>query len=726
VLGAEIDEIGQAHWEAWLCKPVNFEMALAKIEAKPTVVIEMGAHPVMAAAVRARFGKDLVAHVASMRRGEGRLFVRTQRAALPTLEFGLTAALEKFTLELPTRGSTVVQQSVDFAEQGLASQQLALLASELSGFFPGLAAHDLYRFTSLTKLIREWDCTTKSTSYSPCTGSAGLEVLGCAAQLPGGVDSPSAFWSLLQNDDQQSAFSAVPKGAPAAAYLNPRFGPQAAMDAANALGCEGAEAAALDPQHAFALALAREMWRDAGETATAAAQANPDRVGVYIGAWQSAVAGSSKASAYRTIGSSLSALASRVANAYNLQGPTVTVNTACSSALVAVDNALRDAKAGRIDFAIVGGVNLFGEEQTLFTDLSRAGMLSRTSRCHTFSAKADGYVRAEGGVLMLLHAGSTLPSRARILGSAVTQNSTRKPLSAVDPVAQERVINLACADAGIRPSDLAAVEMHGTGTPLGDPVEVSALARATSGRTGPPCAVTAAKMHVGHLESAAGGVGLLKAVLMCEQRLVPGFTVDDALNSQVVAAMEGSSLQTPGIKVALDSQSLIGVSSFGFAGSNAHIIVAPTASDRALPRYEVANVVKASVKPASVANSSDTMTKPAVPCLAGSKVESSQAIDVVVKAISDIGGHKGKVDLDVELAELGVDSLGLAELLGRMEDCYGVGCLTVDTIMDHPTARGLPVSLQRRSCPIRLQPKILHHHHLYQAQFRRPQAPLIW
>ena len=240
---------------------------------------------------------------------------------------------------------------------------------------------------------------------------------------------------------------------------------------------------------------------------------------------------STKTSAFHAIGASLSALAARVANTYDLQGPAVTINTACSSALVAVHEAMKDAKTGRIDFAIVGGVNLFGEDLQLFHHLRRAAMLSPSGKCHTFSAEADGYVRAEGGVLFLLaREDLELPSHGCILGSAVTQNSRqgsflyfllrmtwqscrnvpkktskdqqinwflsdpnpwisdlqtwgfscgsrRKPLSSVDPTAQERAICLACEDAGLQSSELAAVELHGTGTPLGDPVEVSALAR---------------------------------------------------------------------------------------------------------------------------------------------------------------------------------------------------------------------------------------------------------
>jgi acyl transferase domain-containing protein len=266
----------------------------------------------------------------------------------------------------------------------------------------------------------------------------------------------------------------------------------------------------------------------------------------------------------------------------------MTVNTACSSSLVAVDLALRDAKAGRIDFAIVGGINLFGDDMLLFEELRIPGMLSPTARCHTFSTKADGYVRGEGGVLFLLHAGDKFPSHARILGSGLTQNSTQRPLTAVDPKAQERAIWMACADAGIEPSHLAAVEMHGTGTPLGDPVEISALARAVRKKDGQhSCVVTAAKMHVGHLESAAGAVGLLKAVMMCQKHRVPGFEVDGGLSPEVVAAMQGASFAPVGKPAVLEEEGLVGISSFGFGGSNAHVVVAATPKQRSLPGYEL-------------------------------------------------------------------------------------------------------------------------------------------
>jgi len=697
--GTELTSFEADHWSKWLQQPVLFGKALQVAATKPSIVVEMGAHPVMASAVLTSFSDRLQGYVCSMRRKERGNFIRSQRAALPGFREGLEEALRK--LQGP---SGVLSFQETFAEQGLASQKLVALAQALVPFFPGLAAHDLYRYNSLQALVQHWDVPSTSTTEAvqSLTGAA-LEVLGCSVRLPAGIDSPGAFWSLIEKDDKESAFAGLPKGAPKAAYLR-SFDSKEARAAAEASGCEGAEAMAMDPQHALALQLTQELWRDAGNDATKAALARPDRVGVYIGAWQS-VDPNGKTSAYRTIGTSLSALAPRVANAFNLQGPVMTVNTACSSALVAVDHALRDAKAGKIDFAIVGGVNLFGEDTQLFTDLRRAGMLSPSGRCHTFSADSDGYVRAEGGVLFLLHAGSTLPSRARILGSAVTQNSKQKPLSAVDPVAQERVIRAACADAGMKPAQLSAVELHGTGTPLGDPVEVSALSKTLSDKDG-RCTMTAAKMHVGHLESAAGGVGLLKAVMMCEQGRVPGFSVPGGLNPQVKAAMEESCLEIPEEDVQLAVDAVIGVSSFGFAGSNAHVVVTGSPEMRRLPKYEACEVAS----PAMVLTvdspsiGSETTESPrdgataistkAAESRAGSDDMSSKPemsasnLEIVSKAVCSITGDDA-VAFDAHLLEAGVDSLGLAELLGLLEDTFGAGCITIDQIMDEPSVRAI-------------------------------------
>ena len=504
----------------------------------PLCSLQTGAHPVLdgaVAALGAAAGVQLVARAASLRRKAPALaFIRQQRAELGAagvLGPALRAALSRpgaLQLEAGSR-KVALELGAPFPEQGLASAHYPALARRLALFFPGLKPHDLYRFTSVAALLEGWDAAPDAAAAAPTLGAhaaAALEVLGSSVRLPPCVRSAQACWEALSaetcaiDDCPVEGFKAPPSG-----FLQPPFS-KAEAKAACAdpkLAVSPPEANCMDPQQALALQLVNELWKDVGEVAAAAALSNRERVGVYIGAWQPP--GLRAKSAYAALGATLSALAARVANSYDLQGPALTLNTACSSSLVAVDCALKDARAGRIDFAIVGGINLIagpgGEQQ--FEDLKRATMLSPTFRCHTFSEAADGYVRAEGGVLFLLRStaapplpeGAPTPS-ARIVGAATNQNSQRRPMTAVDPIAQERVVRAACADAGLLPSALDAIEMHGTGTKLGDPVELSALARVTaappSAAAAPPkpCVVTAAKMHFGHLESAAGALGLLK------------------------------------------------------------------------------------------------------------------------------------------------------------------------------------------------------------------------
>ncbi|CAE7362225.1 ppsC, partial [Symbiodinium sp. CCMP2456] len=520
VSATQLTELPKDHWQRWQRSPVRFADALClardltKSKGSGGVrVLEMGAHPVLAAAIKATFSE--LRYACSMRRGErAASFLRQQRAGLGVgFRRQLQQVLQGFIF-----GGRQLCHTTSFAAQGIASQQLVMLAEALRPFFPGLAAHDLYRFSNIDGLL-DWGADEMSESFSPPktvkVQELHFEILACALRFPGAVDTPGAFWSMLLKDDQDAAFAAAPKEGPKAAFLQYKFDHRTALTAAGAAGVEGAEAAAMDPQHSFALHLAAEMWHDSAEAAEAA-KAEPERVGVYLGAWQPVVS-DTRASAY--------------------------------------------------------------------ANLRRAGMLSASGRCHTFSALADGYVRGEGGALFLLgSAGSghgPTASRAQLLGSAVNQNSTQKPLSSVDPLAQERVIRMACASASITTAGLTAVELHGTGTPLGDPVEVSALARLGCAAT-----MTASKMHLGHLESAAGAVGLLKAVLLCENCCVPSFKIHGGLNPQVRAAMEGSCLKNPGDEVELPAGAFLGVSSFGFAGSNAHVVLAPTPTARACPKYE--------------------------------------------------------------------------------------------------------------------------------------------
>eukprot|EP00434_Breviolum_minutum_P038188 symbB.v1.2.033867.t1/scaffold4270.1/size42129/3 len=693
VTATQLDELPEDHWQRWCCCPVNFAAALEVannlLRGASPVVLEMGPHPVLFQAAKASF--DLAGYACSMRRGEKQgPLLRSQRALVPgfglKLRNVLSSQLKTWKLAKPLADDL----EITFADQGLASQHLVPLTQELRNFFPTLAVHDLYRFNSVEELIQRWDAGVTASHTWTAHASSGLDILGCGVRLPAGVNSPGAFWALLEEDDQSSAFSS--KAGFKAAFLEPKFDHKAALVAAEESGLEGAEAAALDPQHALALQLAKEMFHDADPAAVKLLQTRPERVGVYIGAWQE-VSISTKTSAFHAIGASLSALAARVANTYDLQGPAVTINTACSSALVAVHEAMKDAKTGRIDFAIVGGVNLFGEDLQLFHHLRRAAMLSPSGKCHTFSAEADGYVRAEGGVLFLLaREDLELPSHGCILGSAVTQNSRRKPLSSVDPTAQERT--------SISKNEQESERRF---------TFLINCARAI--RDGAGCKMTAAKMHVGHLESAAGAVGLLKVMLMCQHHKVPAFQIDgNSLNQQVMAALEGSCLCQPGDEGLLMDNAKVGISSFGFAGSNAHVVMM-AAKKCPAEKYAVPVPVQKTTEPPvkqlemlsstmspRCSASSETYYADTIPKQKdGADVEDVDIVtclSFVSSAVLSIVGGGVEVDVDADLHELGLDSLGLAELLGLLEDKYGAGCISVEKIMEEPACRAIAAMLE--------------------------------
>jgi len=529
---AEMSAVDGSHWLAWLTRPVNFagmveSMLFGSATLKEScVVVEIGAHPVLGAMLH---GLRPNRHVSSMCRDQDSAqWIMTQRAALvEVLPQPFSAALSDIAVTV-AGVRRVLLPDVPFGAQGLTSVQYGSVVQVLNAFFPGVKTFDLYRFSTIHALMRGFGVghdAAKPAVASPALaqprGALNAAVLGVGLMLPPEVTSCDALWDWLSGDE--CAVRKVPGRQYFGGYLSER-----AFDAKRdgpGLGVEPSEARVIDPQHVMALALAAQCFEDAGKEMTAETLATPDRCGVYLGAWQAPPLPEVRSpSAYRALGTSLSAIASRVANAYNIQGPAITVNTACSSGLVAVDNAMKDLRAGVIDYALVGGVNLFTDD-AMFSDLARANFLSPTGCCHTFGAAADGYARAEGGAMLLLARDDGVrPCRALVCGSATNQNSQRRPMTAVDPLAQERVVRAACASAGIRPADLAAVECHGTGTKLGDPVEISALA-ATVGsgrRDGSSCQLTAAKMRFGHLESAAGALGLLKAVVMAQRRRVPG------------------------------------------------------------------------------------------------------------------------------------------------------------------------------------------------------------
>ena len=425
---------------------------------------------------------------------------------------------------------------------------------------------------------------------------AAIAVAGLACRFPGAPDA-AAFWRLLvggQTVAPEAFASARPcfakaasdDGLPPARYL-PRideFDPEF-------FGIAPAEAPAVDPQQRLLLEVGWEALEDAGIAPSRLAGSN---TGVYVGIGYSGYAeqvlAADSFSRHDLKGNALGLAANRLSYALDLHGPSLAVDTCCSSALYALHLAYRDLREGVTDLAIVGSVNLILTVQ-MTKALQSAGMLAADGLCKTFDRRADGYGRAEGcGVVVLERVGPDSRSRiapyAILRGCAVNQDGRSNGLTAPNRQAQQALVEAALADAGVRPDEIDYVECHGTGTALGDPIEISALHSVFAGacRFGRPLHLGAVKANIGHAETAAGMVGLIKTALALHSGVIPGTPGLRELNPKI-------ELDAGALRVVTDTQPwpltdhlpVAGVSSFGFGGSNVHAILAAYREEAAQP-----------------------------------------------------------------------------------------------------------------------------------------------
>ncbi|MCR0982021.1 type I polyketide synthase [Roseomonas populi] len=422
-------------------------------------------------------------------------------------------------------------------------------------------------------------------------GGEPIAVVGAACRFPGGPNLDS-FWSLLA--EGRDAVSTLPAGRfsqewfyhpnrsePGRSYTFAagHLGDISGFDPAH-FGLSPREVAEADPQQRLLLEVASEALEDAGWPAASVAGRE---IGVFVGGSSTDYAelrlsDPSGADRYFMTGNTLSILGNRITNVFDLRGGAQTIDTACSSSLVALAHAVDALRAGRVEAALVGGVQLLLSPYA-FTGFSRASMLSPSGRCHVFSAMADGYVRGEGAGMVVL---KPLPAaladgdeiRGVILAAGVNAVGRSIGLSLPDPQAQAALIRRVLDEAGLSPAEVSYFEAHGTGTQAGDPVEASAIGGvlAAGGREA-PLPVGSVKSNIGHLETASGMAGLIKALLMLERRVIPpnlhfgdpNPKIDFAtLNIRVPVAPEPLPGRAP----------VIGVNSFGFGGTNASLMLA--------------------------------------------------------------------------------------------------------------------------------------------------------
>ena len=420
-------------------------------------------------------------------------------------------------------------------------------------------------------------------------------VIGYAARFPGAPDT-DRFWDMLRAGrdaisevpgdrwDVDEFFDAEPGTPGKVVTRRAGFVDDATGFDAPFFGMSTREVRLMDPQHRLLLETAWRAVEHSGIAPTSLAGSN---TGVFVGLATHDYLGMAsdeltypEIEAYMAIGTSNAAAAGRISFRLGLQGPAVAVDTACSSSLVAIHQACQALRLGECDLALAGGANVLLTPATMIT-FSSAHMLAPDGRCKTFDAAADGYVRGEGcGVIVVKRLEDALRDgdriRAVIRGSAINQDGASGGLTVPNGVAQQRVITDALNRAGVDPADVGYLEAHGTGTSLGDPIEAQA-AGAVLGAGRPadrPLLIGSVKTNIGHLEAAAGIAGVIKVILSLENEMLPRHLNFEKPSPHIPWDRLAVEVVTDPVPWERNGQPRIaGVSSFGFAGTNAHVIL---------------------------------------------------------------------------------------------------------------------------------------------------------
>ncbi|MEB3226021.1 MAG: SDR family NAD(P)-dependent oxidoreductase, partial [Synechococcus sp.] len=474
-----------------------------------------------------------------------------------------------------------------FASYGLDSVQAVQVTADLEDWLgfklePTLA-YDYPTIRSLTYFLVQGKQAPQILPTPKKHQGTKIAIIGLSCRFPQ-ADNPEAFWELLsQGKDGIQRLKTRWATAEWGGFLEniDQFDPQF-------FGISPREAEQMDPQQRLLLEV---TWEALERANIPAASLRHSQTGVFVGISNSdyaqlQVRENNLINPYLGTGNAHSIAANRLSYFLDLRGVSLSVDTACSSSLVAVHLACQSLMNGESDLAIAAGVNLILTPDVTQTFV-QAGMMSAVGRCQTFDADADGYVRGEGcGVVILKPLAQAELDGDNILavihGSAVNQDGRSNGLTAPNGRSQQTVIQQALAQAGITSADLDYVEAHGTGTPLGDPIEVNALKTVlkTESRKN-PCVVGSVKTNIGHLEAAAGIAGLIKVILSLQHEEIPQHLHFQRLNSRI--DLEGivsiPTRKRPWPKA--QKKRFAGISSFGFGGTNAHIIVSEYQASKA-------------------------------------------------------------------------------------------------------------------------------------------------
>ncbi|KAF8817832.1 putative type I fatty acid synthase, partial [Cardiosporidium cionae] len=433
-------------------------------------------------------------------------------------------------------------------------------------------------------------------SLAPIYKNESIAVIGLSCRLPGGVGNPAQLWEMLSLE--KACVVDIPLSRfDIEKYYDSDIDAKGKMYARKAAFIQGvemfdnsffglstAEVMAMDPQQRHMLEVSYEAFNDAGYSRESLLGQS---IGVWIGCcnfdWLFLDSQSSPehSSSYSGTGGSGCLMSNRVSYVFGIKGPSMTIDTACSSSLVAIDTAVRTIKTGLCSGALVGGANLILMPH-LFVAFCKARMLSPNSRCAVFDISANGYVRGEGlGAVVLRPLEIAVRGKNNILGivrgSAVNHDGRSASLTAPNGPAQQDVIRSALQISGIDPLKVCFVEAHGTGTALGDPIEMGALKSVYGSKrsASSPLVIGAIKSYIGHLEGSSGIAGFIKLLLCLNKQRVPANLFYETPNPYMDIQDFPVVLPKTLMQLSPSNGTILfgGVSSFGFGGANAHVLV---------------------------------------------------------------------------------------------------------------------------------------------------------